>query len=263
MLINRILHESQIFGLFDELEIRQLAERMFANLKSFEKADVLIRAMESGPQTGRMYIILEGALKVTMPKPGGEHDVVFNVLTTGAIFGELSLLDGAQRSASVIALTDGVVASIHRSEFFELAKTHPDMLEKVIQFLCAEIRRLSMRFEQVSSLTVRQRIAAYLVVLSKTFKGQAIRITQQELSGAVGATREQTSRIMSVFYKDGYLKKIETESSPRASNSTAAETAHSPKSGGRHAQFMVTSNGEQALAKISQENSSQAPTVTA
>lgn len=247
MLIKRILRESQIFCFFDDRDIAHLADHMFSNLRKFEKGDVLIRATDSVAENSRMYIVLEGALKVTLPRSGGEHDVVLNVLTDGAIFGELAMLDGAPRSASVTALTDGVAVSIQRSDFFHLAKKQPDMLEKVIWFLCAEIRRLSVRFEQVATLSVQQRLAAYLLALSKTFKGQPIRMTQQELGGAVGATREQTSRIMNQFYKDGYVEKIDAEPSARNAEQSA-------RSGGKHAQITVTANGEKALELIAQSS---------
>ncbi len=250
MLIRKILRDSQIFSFFDEQEIQSLADHMFVNLMRVEKADVVIRTQESGEQIGRMYLLLEGAVKVALPSAGGEHDVVLNVLTEGAIFGELAMLDGTPRSANVIALTDSTVASIHRSDFFQLAQKHPAMLEKIIKFLCAEVRRLSLRFEQVSSLNVRQRLAAYLLALSKTFKGQPIRMTQQELSGAVGATREQTSRIMSQFYKDGYLKKLDADLALRNDSVNQEHAGKLSRIGGKHAQITITAAGEKMLQSI-------------
>lgn len=242
MLIKRILRESPLFSQFSEEEILPLAEKMHANLKRVSKGQAIMRAQDAGDASARMYIVLEGALKVTLPQESGDHEVVLNVLTAGAIVGELAMLDGGPRSASVTAMMDSELASLHRSEFYQLTQKYPAMQEKMIQFLCSEVRRLSLRFEQVSTLSVKQRLAAYLLALAKTFKGQPIRMTQQDLSGAVGATREQISRIMKEFYQDGYLEKLDAEDS--------ATKDSSPKVAGKHAQVQVTAIGETALQRI-------------
>lgn len=245
MLIKRILGESPLFSQFAADEILPLAEKMHANLRRVSKGETIMRAQDAGDASARMYIVLEGALKVTLPQESGDHEVVLNVLTAGAIVGELAMLDGGPRSASVTAMMDSELASLHRSEFYQLTQKYPAMQEKMIRFLCSEVRRLSQRFEQVSTLSVKQRLAAYLLALAKTFKGQPIRMTQQDLSGAVGATREQISRIMKEFYQEGLLEKLETD------DSTPKES--SPKVAGKHAQVQVTAAGEVALQQMIKE----------
>lgn len=243
MLIQNILRGSALFSAFDDEDIVRLAERMHVNHRVLAKGDVVIHA-GSGDDSHRMYIVLEGALKVGMPQESGERETVLNVLTRGAVFGELAMLDGGERSASVSALMPSQVASLHQSEFYALCERHPQMLQRMVRYLCGEVRRLSRRFDQVATMSFKQRLAAYLLELGQTFGHQPIRITQQDLSGAVGATREQVSRQMKAFYQDGYLVKLDGDPDVPEKG---------PKVSGRHAQLHITPAGEQALAAMLRE----------
>lgn len=244
-LIKRILREGQIFSLFDEREIEALAVHMFRNLQRFSKGEIVFIAGDCGAASARIYVVLEGVCKVSAQNASGSHEVILNVLTEGATFGELSMFDGSPRSATVCAMTDCVLAFMHRGDFFLLAQENPEMLEKVILFLCGEIRRLSQRFEQVASLSVKQRLAAMLLALAATFKGRPIPLTQQELSGAVGTTREQTSRILGQFYREGWIEKVELYGTPKEVTET-----HEVRAGNHHARIQVTLAGLQALSAL-------------
>jgi CRP-like cAMP-binding protein len=117
--------------------------------------------------TTNVFFILQGELRVTYYSSLG-HEVILCDLSAGEMFGELTAIDGRVRSALVVAKTDAIIASMSGSQFLHLIQTHPKICISVLNRLTAQVRRLTDRVYDYSTLPVSARIHVELLRLAKT-----------------------------------------------------------------------------------------------
>ena len=149
------------------------------------------------------YRINEGLLKVTMvSRAGGERILAF--LGAGAIVGELAIIDGFPRSASVVAVRDAQLSFLSRAAFDEFAKAHPEVYKSLVALLAARLRETDAVIAAGSFLPLRGRVALTLLELAHEF-GQDVgsgrivirqKIGQADLAAMAGIARENVSRIL-------------------------------------------------------------------
>ncbi len=122
--LNRIwlLKKVQLFKQFSEHELTGLAERM--SMRQFAPGAQMITAGEPGQS---MFLLSEGLTSVLVKGEDGEVDVA--TLRPGDFFGEMSLLTGEARSATILALTDTVAFEIDKEDLMPLLDSNPDAAE--------------------------------------------------------------------------------------------------------------------------------------
>src|SRR5260370_30211743 len=91
----------------------------------------------------------------------------------GDIFGEFSAVDRLPRSASIVALSDCLMARMPSAKFFEVLRSHADIAVRLVELLVFKIRKMSERVFEVSALGVRERVRRELLRLATA--GQAFR----------------------------------------------------------------------------------------
>lgn len=96
--------------------------------------------MREGGKGGRFVIVMEGRVKVFV---GGRAR---RVLGPGSHFGEISLIDGGTRSATVRAETNVKALTIASWNFLSMLDTEPALSRKVMKGLCARIRSLDKSY---------------------------------------------------------------------------------------------------------------------
>jgi CRP/FNR family transcriptional regulator, cyclic AMP receptor protein len=149
------------------------------------------------------YRVEEGLLKVTMmSRAGGERILAF--LGKGAIVGELSIIDGLPRSASVVAVRDASLSFLSRSAFEDFAQKHPEVYKSLVTLIAARLRETDAVVAAGSFLPLRGRVACTLLELAQDF-GQDVgagrivirqKIGQSDLAAMAGIARENVSRIL-------------------------------------------------------------------
>jgi CRP-like cAMP-binding protein len=149
------------------------------------------------------YRVDDGLLKVTMvSRSGTERILAF--LGPGAIVGELSIIDGLPRSASVVAVRDAELSFISRAVFEQCANKHPDVYKSLVSVLAARLRETDEVIAAESFLPLKGRVACTLLELAQTF-GQDVgsgrivirqKIGQSDLAAMAGIARENVSRIL-------------------------------------------------------------------
>jgi len=149
------------------------------------------------------YYIKDGLLKVTMvSRAGTERILAF--LGPGAIVGELSIIDGLPRSASVVAVRAAVLSFLSRVEFEEFANKHLEVYKFLLTLLAARLRETDSTVAAGSFLPLRGRVACTLLELAQNF-GQDVgsgrivihqKIGQSDLAAMAGIARENVSRIL-------------------------------------------------------------------
>jgi CRP-like cAMP-binding protein len=208
---------------------RQLLEEYFGNLsflkilsdtrigqliKDFTvlragKGDVVF--YQSDPSTD-LYIMIEGAVKASLQNDEGQ-ELVLATFRKGDFFGEMSLLDGRPRSATVIAVDDSVLAVLRREKFLEAVKGDPMM---AIELLSALVQRLRMTDEMVESiafLDVGQRLLRLFHLMAEAENDKTSddflkvkKLTHKELAARTGSSREAVSKAMKVLSFKNVIK---------------------------------------------------------
>ncbi len=195
--------------LFSSLKDEELdAINKVSSDKCFKKDQIILLENEDGDT---MFTIIKGKVKVTAFSEHGK-EVIFSILYEGDFFGDMSLLDGKPRSASVVAIEDSEVRMIRRSDFIRLLEKHPRIALKLLEELTSRLRKADERIESLALLDVTGRIAGILLQLAeekKVSQGDGLvikaRPTHQELANMAGTTRETVTRILKQLERKSYV----------------------------------------------------------
>jgi CRP/FNR family transcriptional regulator, cyclic AMP receptor protein len=149
------------------------------------------------------YRIEEGLLKVSVVGSGGDERILA-ILGPGSFVGELSMIDGAPRSASVCALRDSRLSFVSRSTFEAFGQSNPEIYRHVITLLARRLRDTNSALAATSFLSVKGRVARALLSLAEAFGhdvggGRILvrqKVTQSDLGAMAGIARENVSRIL-------------------------------------------------------------------
>ena len=166
---------------------------------------------EGGPGDA-LFVTLSGYLKAVTSGAEGK-EVLLNVMGPGEVIGELSVLDGQPRSASVVALESSQLATIERDPLLEVLRASPNLAIRLVEVLAQRLRNLSKRCENISSMDISSRLADVLVSLAEKHGQRTgrdvripVRLSQQDLGSMVGATRESVNKQLRHWTHDGVLK---------------------------------------------------------
>jgi CRP-like cAMP-binding protein len=172
------------------------------------KGDTMYRQGEPGDS---MMIVVAGSLKVTNVTSEGK-EVVLGFLRPGALTGEIAVLDGKARTASVVALEPVEAVAIYRRDLIPLLRANPDAMFALLEGLCGRLRSTNLLVES-QTLEAEARVAACLVRLGQEHGQDAeggtlidLKITQRDLGSHLGLTRETVSRTLSAFRDEGLVE---------------------------------------------------------
>jgi CRP-like cAMP-binding protein len=180
----------------------RLTTDLFANARPVRLAadKVLFLAGDSGDGC---YRIEDGLLKVAMvSRSGAERILAF--LGVGAIVGELAIIDGRPRSASVVAVRDTTLSFLSRAAFDDFARRHPEVYKYLLTLIASRLRETDSVIAAGSFLPLKGRVAVTLLDLAQHF-GQDVgsgrivirqKIGQADLAAMAGIARENVSRIL-------------------------------------------------------------------
>ena len=161
-----------------------------------------------GDPGSSLFAICRGTVKISIPSVDG-HDAVFNLMGKGDIFGEIALLDGRPRTADAIAITDCELFVIERRDFLPLLREEPEIALKMIEILCARVRRTTEQAQNLMFMPLRVRLAKALLQLSegdgRTSERKAV-VTKKDLGNLMGMSRESTNRQLRVWEDQGWVR---------------------------------------------------------
>lgn len=153
-----------------------------------------------------LHMIVAGTVRVTSYSAAG-RETSFRDLSEGTSYGELSALDGAPRSADVVAVTPALIASLPPADLRALLREEWVVNERVLLRLTDLVRRLTDRVVELSTLSVQQRICRELLRVAREGGGSRIDPAPKhaELASLVSTYREQITRELSALVKGGVL----------------------------------------------------------
>ena len=195
--------------------LSELPEKLLAELfkhaveHNLRDGEVLFRAGDVGDGC---YRIQTGLVKVVVTSQQGE-DCIISLLGADAIVGELSVIDGGPRSASVVAIADCSLLFFSRAKFQTCIDSHPELASYLVRTHARRLREADDALAATTFLSVKGRLARALLHLAE-YVGEdqgrgriqlRLKISQGDLAAMAGVARENVSRTMSEWRKRGIV----------------------------------------------------------
>ena len=180
----------------------ELSHGLFAKARTLSlAADQML--FLTGDAGDGCYRVEDGLLKASVIAPGGGERILA-ILGPGAIVGELSMIDGAPRSASVSALREAKLTFVSRAAFEAFGQANPELYRHVMTLLARRLRDTNDALAATSFLSLKGRVARALLSLAEAFGndvggGRILirqKVTQSDLAAMAGIARENVSRIL-------------------------------------------------------------------
>jgi CRP-like cAMP-binding protein len=186
---------------------KNLSALLFANAKVVRLSAGEALFLAGDPGDG-CYRVEQGLLKVSIIAPSGAERILA-IVGVGGIVGELSVIDGLPRSASVTAVRDSELSFISRAVFQAFADEHPEVYRDLVALLAGRLRDTDEVVAAGSFLPLKGRVARALLDLSEAF-GQDVgsgrilirqKISQGDIAAMAGIARENVSRILNEWFR--------------------------------------------------------------
>jgi CRP/FNR family transcriptional regulator, cyclic AMP receptor protein len=193
-----LLQNNYLFSKLSPRHIDRLAACVVG--KSIPRATGIFARGDPGSS---LFAICQGTVKISVPSVDG-HDAVFNLIGKGDIFGEIALLDGRPRTADAVTVTDCELFIIERRDFLPLMREEPEIALKMIEILCARLRRTTEQAENLMFLHLPGRLAKALLRLSDG--DGKVAVTQKDLGNIIGMSRESTNRQLRIWEEQKWVR---------------------------------------------------------
>lgn len=187
--------------------------RTIANLSTRRRVRARETVVQQSEPGNELFVLVSGHLKVVSTDPEG-RDAGLNVMGPGEVFGEVALLDGGPRSATIVALSEPCeLLVIRREHWLRFLKESPDTAVQLLGVLAGRLRKLTERTEDIAFLRVGERLAKTIAALASTYGEQQpdgsirlqLKMSQQEIGDLVGATRESANKQIRAWEQDGLV----------------------------------------------------------
>lgn len=169
------------------------------------------RVVEEGLPGDYMYVIREGRVKVTKASADGREKIM-NLLDRGSFFGDMALLSGDLRSASVETLEDVRLLALSRRDFVGLLRQSPDLAIAVIEELTNRLRETNEQASSLSFQGVKERTRGLFERLAELDPSTGARmtpaLTHQQIADMIGTSRETVTRAIKQLKVEGWLEQM-------------------------------------------------------
>jgi len=201
-----MLQGMPLFAGLSKRELQTIAQ--LTKQRRYDRYQVIIKAGDRGTA---LFLLTSGIVRVTVGGSLGK-ELILGVLYPQDFFGEMALLDGLPRSATVTALEESEVLVISQKDFLECIRKVPQVAAKMIVTLSLRLRQTDQKVGNLAFLKAPRRVARTLLDLAQGQGQRApegitlnLRFTRQELAELAGVTRETLTRLLMKFQEHGIL----------------------------------------------------------
>jgi CRP-like cAMP-binding protein len=176
--------------------------------RRFRRNEVVFHAGDPGDS---LFVVLSGSVKIVLASQEGDEAIIAT-LRPGEFFGELAVLDGAERSATAVAVEPTVLGSLGRAPFLDVVDSEPGVRNALLIGLAAELRRLTRHTEELHFLDLPGRLAMRLAHLAREIDPEATSValpwhyTQSDLASMIGGSRQSVNRILNDLADEGLVR---------------------------------------------------------
>ncbi len=205
----KYLKEIPLFTHLKDAQLKEIASRCKKVL--FKKGEVIFHKTDMSTD---LYIVDSGTLKAVLTDDDGD-EIVLARFEAGAFFGELSLLDGQGRSATIVADTDSELSVLSQPVFLDLVTKDPRIAIALMTTMVGRLRKADEKIESLAFQEVAERLIRTLLDgSSREDKGpkgflKGAKRTHKELASMIGSSREAVSKCMKVLATNGIVKEAE------------------------------------------------------
>lgn len=212
-------HRSMIFSVLSDEDCHALL-----GLAKVIVAPARKTVCQIGEPGDALYVVLGGRAKVSLVSEDGK-EIILSFIDPGQVFGEMSLLDGLPRSATVATMEESRLLVLWRKDVIPYLESHPAVTLSLLAAMSQRLRRANGLIEDLNFLNLPARLARLLLNLGEQYgrdteRGQEItlRLSQEELGNLVGASRESINKqfrawvdagIMEYAHGTIYLKRLD------------------------------------------------------
>jgi CRP/FNR family transcriptional regulator, cyclic AMP receptor protein len=171
------------------------------------------RLFGRGDDGARLYLIVEGKVRLSVVTEDG-REIAFRQAGPGDVIGEIAVLDGGPRTADATALGPVRAMQLERSDALALIRSEPEIGIAAIAFLCRRMRDTSAQLEMIALLSIEQRLARFLVALSREAAADArgrvrvsLGMSQTELALLLGASRPKVNLAIGALESQGHIRR--------------------------------------------------------
>jgi len=205
--LSELLLYVPIFADLPEETVEKISQ--IGSRKVYTKDSVILMEEEAGTA---LFVIIDGKVKVSRTSNDG-REVILSILNESDFFGEMAILDGLTRSATVTALEDAELFIVQRSDFLDLLKAHPEISIALLYELTQRLRAADMKIKSLSLKDAEGKVATVILQIADDIgkiKQGIVEIDklplQQDLANMAGTSRETISRTLHSFAKKGLVE---------------------------------------------------------
>ncbi len=203
MNVTMLLAKSELFVDVDPITLMRLADTTTEH--RLRRGDKLF---EEGQEANALYLVATGRIAIANKSIDGRESMVA-LMETGDLFGEMGLFDGIGRSAEARSLEQSTVVSMPYAPIRELYEQRPQFLWAVVKLLAGRLRNMDEALADAVFLDVTGRTAKRLLELAGNSDEFTLPITQEELAGMVGASRERVNKAIAQFIRLEWIQQID------------------------------------------------------
>jgi len=194
-----LLRRSELFRAFEPEELVRIVAGT-SRLHVLRGDPVFVE----GEPADRMFIVCVGRIAIAR-RSNGDKESIVALREAGDLFGEIELFDGDHRAAGARALEPSELVVVPFAPLAQVLDQRPTLLWPMVALLCRRLRAADAALADSLFLDVTGRTAKRLLELSAGRDEFALPVTQEELAGMVGASRERVNKALASFIRLGWL----------------------------------------------------------
>lgn len=201
------LKKVTIFSMLDEQDLIKIAS--VAVERSYQKNRVIFSEGDIG---NVLFILLSGMVKIFVNDKTG-REVILKIMDENDFFGEMSILDGNYRSATIVALKGSKALLISKDDLVSLIRHHPSIAFNIMAALSRRLRKADDKIASLSFLDAYGKVAKVLLEFAAVIGKQDgdhividIPVSRREMAETAGVARETFARILSKYVSKGCLE---------------------------------------------------------
>jgi len=198
-----VFADVELFGDFDESELASLAGA--ATVRQLRRGDVLFT---EGGEPAELFVVRRGRVAISNRSTDGRESLVA-LMEAGEAFGEMGLFLTAGRTAEARAIELSEVVVVPYGPIRTVYDERPELLWSVVSLLAARVRTMDGVLADAVFLDVTGRTAKRLLELAGDADEFVLPVTQEELAGMVGASRERVNKALAQFVRLGWIEQQE------------------------------------------------------
>ena len=198
-----LMSETILFAGLDDDALAKVVEA--GRDLEMRRGDLLFR---EGDDPDELFVVVSGRIAIANKSIDGRESMVA-LMEEGDLFGEMGLFDGRGRSAEARALETSVVTAVPYGPVRNLYENDPALLWRVVDMLAGRLRTMDAALADSVFLDVTGRTAKRLLDLAGEDDEFSLPITQEELAGMVGASRERVNKAIASFIRLGWIEQID------------------------------------------------------